>query len=263
MIDTASKKVQINQIVRSQLPSFVSEENPLFVDFLKQYYISQEYQGGSIDIITNLNSYQKAETFSGNDNLVGFTTCVGDVTTFDETITVSSTRGWPSKYGLLKIDDEIITYTGITTNSFTGCIRGFVGVENLHKSNQPESLVFQQTEADSHISSSRVLNLSNLFLQEFWKKTKNQFLPGFEDRTLDDAVDKANFLRQSKDFYASKGTDEAVKILFGVLFNKEAEVIKPIEYLIAPSDADYVVTYDLVAELISGDPLATIGQTLF
>ena len=263
MIDTASKKVQINQIVRSQLPSFVSEENPLFVDFLKQYYISQEYQGGPIDIITNLNEYQKVETYSGNDALTGFTTCVGDVTSFTDTINVTSTVGWPSKYGLLKIDNEIITYTGITTNSFTGCIRGFSGIESLQKSNQPESLVFTTSEADSHISSSRVVNLSNLFLQEFWKKTKNQFLPGFEDRTLDTAVDKANFLRQAKDFYASKGTDEAVKILFGVLFNKNADIIKPIDYLIAPSDADYVVTYDMVAELISGDPLSIIGQTLF
>ena len=263
MIDTTSKKVQINQIVKSQLPSFVSEENPLFVDFLKQSYISQEFQGGSIDIISNLNQYQKVETFSGNENLIGFTTCTTDVTSYDTVINVTSTDGWPDKYGLLKINDEIITYTGITTNSFTGCIRGFSGVENLHKSNQPETLVFTETDADSHVSSTRVLNLSNLFLQEFWKKTKTQFLPGFEDRKLDNAVDKANFLRQAKDFYASKGTDEAIKILFSVLYNVRAEVIKPIEYLISPSDADYVITYDLVAELISGDPIKTIGQTLY
>ena len=35
-IDTAAKKVQINKLVRSQVPSFVAEDNPLFVDFLKQ-----------------------------------------------------------------------------------------------------------------------------------------------------------------------------------------------------------------------------------
>jgi len=263
MIDTASKKVQINQIVRSQLPNFVSEDNPLFVDFLSEYYKSQEFQGGPIDIITNFNDYQKSETFSGDYSLVGFTTSVGKVQSYDTTINVVSTNGWPSKYGLLKIGDEIITYTGITTNSFTGCIRGFSGVENLHKSNQPETLVFSDTEAGQHISSSRVTNLSNLFLQEFWKKTKTQFLPGFEDRILSTKVDKANFLRQAKDFYASKGTDEAIKILFGVLYGQNADVIKPIEYLITPSDADYVVTVDLIAELISGDPKAVIGQTLY
>ena len=263
MIDTASKKVQINQIVRSQLPSFVSEDNPLFVDFLSEYYRSQEFQGGPIDIITNLNEYQKSESFSGQNSLVGFTTSVGDTQSYDTTINVVSTAGWPSKYGLLKIRDEIITYTGITTNSFTGCIRGFSGIDNLHSPVNSESLVFAETEASSHPASSKVTNLSNLFLQEFWKKTKNQFLPGFEDRTLTSDLDKANFLRQAKDFYASKGTDEAIKILFAVLFNKNAEVIKPIEYLISPSDADYVVTDDIVAELISGDPKNVIGQTLY
>ena len=40
-IDTAAKKVQINKLVSSQLPSFVVDDNPLNVDFLKQYYISQ------------------------------------------------------------------------------------------------------------------------------------------------------------------------------------------------------------------------------
>ena len=120
MIDTASKKVQINQIVRSQLPSFVQEESPLFIDFLKQYYLAQEYQGGPIDIITNLNEYQKVETFSGNDNLIGFTTCTSAVTSYDDTISVTSTAGWPQKYGLLKIGDEIITYTGVTTNTLLG-----------------------------------------------------------------------------------------------------------------------------------------------
>ena len=65
-IDTTAKKVQINKLVRSQLPSFVAEDNPQFVDFLKQYYISQEYQGGSIDIATNFNEYQKVDTFNEN-----------------------------------------------------------------------------------------------------------------------------------------------------------------------------------------------------
>ena len=109
----------------------------------------------------------------------------------------------------------------------------------------------------------RVINLSNLFLQEFWHKTKQLFMPGFEDRNLHSKVDKANFLRQAKDFYASKGTDQAIKILFGVLFDSRAEVIKPVEYLFAPSDADYVKTNDLIVERLSGNADNVVGQTLF
>ena len=262
MIDTSSQKIKIHQVINSQLPSFVQEENPLFVDFLKTYYLSQEYQGGNIDITQNLNEYQKSETFSGNENLVGFTTCTSEVTFYDSTINVTSTDGWPEKYGLLKINDEIISYTGKTKTSFTGCLRGFSGVENLHHSSDPNQLVFSQTSSNSHKINTQVINLSNLFLQEFWKKTKELFLPGFEDRTIASEVDKANFLRQAKDFYSSKGTDEAIRVLFKVLFAKDVDVIKPIDYLIASSDADYVVTEDIVVELISGDPSKIIGQTL-
>ena len=262
-IDTAAKKVQINKLVRSQVPSFIAEDNPLFVDFLKQYYISEESKGKSIDIITNFNDYQKADTYSETYNLIGFTTCTSLVNSYDATINVSSTDGWPSDYGLLKIDNEIITYTGITSTSFTGCVRGFCGVDNLKSPTNPESLVFSTTNASKHENESKVINLSNLFLQEFWQKTKQLFMPGFEDRNLHAKVDKATFLRQAKDFYASKGTDEAIKILFGVLFDSRAEVIKPIEYLFAPSDADYVKTNDLIVERISGNPEKVVGQTLF
>ena len=262
-IDTAAKKVQINKLVRSQVPSFVAEDNPLFVDFLKQYYISEENKGKSIDIITNFNDYQKADTYSENYNLIGFTTCTSLVNSYDATINVSSTDGWPSDYGLLKIDDEIITYTGITSTSFTGCVRGFCGVDNLKSPTNPESLVFSTSNSSKHENNSKVINLSNLFLQEFWHKTKQLFMPGFEDRNLHAKVDKANFLRQAKDFYASKGTDQAIKILFGVLFDSRAEVIKPIEYLFTPSDADYVKTNDIIVERLSGNADNVVGQTLF
>ena len=59
MIDTSFQKGKVNQVVFSQLPSFVQEENPLFVDFLKTYYTGQEYQGSNIDIAQNFNEYQK------------------------------------------------------------------------------------------------------------------------------------------------------------------------------------------------------------
>ena len=58
MITTGfDKKVQIQQIIDNQLPEFVLSESPKAVDFLKQYYISQEYQGGPVDLTDNLTEY--------------------------------------------------------------------------------------------------------------------------------------------------------------------------------------------------------------
>ena len=52
------KRVQINKVVKEQLPTHVRDDNPLVGEFLSQYYQAQEYQGAPIDIINNLDSYR-------------------------------------------------------------------------------------------------------------------------------------------------------------------------------------------------------------
>ena len=47
------KRVQINKVVKDQLPSYVRDDSPLVGEFLSAYYQGQEYQGGPIDIINN------------------------------------------------------------------------------------------------------------------------------------------------------------------------------------------------------------------
>ena len=128
MIGTGiDKRIQVQQIIENQLPEFIRSESPLAVDFLKQYYISQEHRGGVVDITDNLDQYIKLDNLTP-EVIVGVTTLSSGISTSDTTVTVSSTKGFPNEYGLFKINDEIITYTGITTNSFTGCVRGFSGI---------------------------------------------------------------------------------------------------------------------------------------
>ena len=52
----SEKRVKLNQIVKNQLPSYVQEDFPLVGNFLSQYYQGQEYQGGPIDLIQNIDS---------------------------------------------------------------------------------------------------------------------------------------------------------------------------------------------------------------
>ena len=261
MIQTSITKVKVSEVVQGQIPEHIDVENPLFSEFLKQYYISQEFQGGVIDIADNLSDYKKLD-FLNNENLIGFTSLTNFTNANEETIFVESTKGWPRQYGLLKIDDEIITYSGIGSTSFIGCTRGFSGIENNSKTNQPEFLTFSQTGVSTHKEDSRVTNLSNVFLNTFLKKLKNQFLPGFAERSINTNVNQANFIRQAKDFYKSKGTEEAFKILFGALFNEKVEMVQPSKFLIRPSDADFIVNDILVCEAIKGDPEKIKGQSL-
>ena len=126
----SEKRVQLNNIVKSQLPNYVRDEFPLIEESLEQYYIAQEFQGAPVDLIQNIDKYIKIDETT---NLTESAFIGVGIDEFDETITVSGslspqgTRGFPDSYGLLQIGDEIITYTGKTDFSFTGCIRGFSG----------------------------------------------------------------------------------------------------------------------------------------
>jgi len=243
------KRVKIQSIVESQIPEFLNDDSPLFREFLEQYYISQEHQTGVVDLAVNLQQYKSIDNFNNETfyTTVGVCTISSDVTSFDDTIPVNHTIGFPQKYGLLKIDDEIITYTGITTNSFTGCVRGFSGIDQ-HSNN--ESFIFSKTDSASHNKAGIVTNLNLLFFNEIFKKFKTQFLPGFEDRQFVKGLNLKNILSRAKDFYITKGTDTSYKILFNILFGKDIQVTKPQDYLLRPSDNNYLVTKNILVEQI-------------
>ena len=100
----------------------------------------------------------------------------------------------------MKIGDEVITYTGKTQSSFTGCIRGFVGVTSYKSDSVPGELVFNSTSSAEHKDGATIENLSCLFLKEFLNKTKIQFLPGLSDRPLSSRCKSECFHKASKRF---------------------------------------------------------------
>lgn len=263
MIETGfENRVKIQQVIDSQLPEFILDESPKTSEFLKQYYISQEYQGGSVDIVENLDQYLKLDTLTP-EVVVGSTTLSEDISDSSKIISVNSTKGFPQKYGLLKIDDEIITYTGLTTNTFIGCIRGFSGITNYHQDLNSEELVFSTSESSSHEQFSKVENLSSLFLQEFYKKIKYNLTPGLENLNFVSDLNVGNFIKESNTLYKSKGTNESFRILFNILFGETPKIIDLENYLLKPSSANYLRRNIVVAESISGNLENLSGQTIF
>ena len=208
----------------------------------------------------NIDQYNSIDTLIGRiDN----TTLTADVETYELDISVASTEGFPDSYGLLRIGNEVISYTGRTSTKFTGCVRGFSGVTSYKNPSEKDSLVFSNTLAENHSNGDTVTNLSVLFLQEFLKKVKTQIAPGFEDRELSTELNQRLFLKQTKDFYSSKGTDISFQILFGALFGESVEVVKPRDLLVQPSDAQYRISKDIVVEAIEGNPEDLKSKTLF
>ena len=272
----SDKKVKISNILGSQIPDFIQADNPLFIEFLNQYYESEEREYGSTYLSDHISSLKKISTIA-DISLVEKQTVPAPNSTnpespivltsltyaYDDVINVNQTTGFPDKYGLLKIDNEIITYTGKTATSFTGCIRGFSGVSSLETPGNPQFFTFSDTNASSHEVSSTVINLSFVFITQFYKKYRYNFLPGLEGRNFSYGLNIENILSRARDFYSSKGTDSSLQILFQVLYGELVEIIKPFEQTIMPSEAEYDISDNIVIEVISGDPLNLVGVKIY
>ena len=199
----AVDRVKFQDVVTTQLPRYVREDFPLLADFLQQYYVSQEYQGGTVDLIQNIDQYVKLDqlcnlkttTVLGQN--IGFTS-----TTINAGSNGNWTDGFPENNGLIQIGDEIIRYDYKDDFKFYNCTRGFSGITSYIAPNEPDQLIFDTSEAEEHEEGDTIHNLNIIFLQEFLKKVKGQFTPGFGNRSLYSELDEKNFLFVADSFYS-------------------------------------------------------------
>ena len=91
----AEQRVLFSNVVQNQVPAYVKEDFPLLVDFLKQYYIGQEYQGGPVDLIQNIDKYIK---LNENTNLVDSVILGSDIS-FNDSICVRKTNCSCGRFG--------------------------------------------------------------------------------------------------------------------------------------------------------------------
>ena len=248
-------KINLFQKIKDSLPVFIKEDFPLFGELLEEYYISLEKQSGSYDILNRIDEYVKLDQLT---SITESTILTINLDFSDTNIEVESTEGFPEKYGLIKINNEIIAYKEKTDRFFVDCYRGFSGVDSLDN-----GLNFSTTNVNLHSSSSKVYNLSALFLVEFLRKLKLQLLPGFDGITFNSNLNESIFIKQSSDFYKSKGADGSFKILFAALFGEEVKIIRPRDDVFEPSKSIYKVTNDIVVESISGNPEDCLNRTVY
>ena len=83
-------RIKFQNIVESQVPDFVRDDFPLLSDFLKQYYISQEFESGTYDLIQNIDQYVKIDELT---NLTTSTELGEDLSYTNTSIKVSNNAG--------------------------------------------------------------------------------------------------------------------------------------------------------------------------
>ena len=62
----AVKTKRISTLIETQLPAFITDEYELFSKFVQKYYEAQEVQGGTLDIINNIQKYADIDYYEKN-----------------------------------------------------------------------------------------------------------------------------------------------------------------------------------------------------
>ena len=112
------KTKRISTLIESQLPEFITSEYELFSKFIQKYYEQQEVQGGTLDIITNIENYADIDYYEQNI-LRQHDTLDVSITGTDDTIVLQDATSFPKQDGYVRIDDEIIFYATRTCLLYT------------------------------------------------------------------------------------------------------------------------------------------------
>ena len=259
----AVKTKRISTLIETQLPSFITDEYELFSKFVQKYYEAQEVQGGTLDVINNLQKYADIDFYEKNI-LKQHDSLAGSITASDTTITVTDAQSFPKKNGYVRIDDEIIFYATRTDTELQECSRGVSG--NTSLGDLYEASNFTSTDAAAHVAGQKVYNVSNLFLYALVKNFENQYLGSFPEKYLKGEVDKRTLIKNIQKFYKAKGTKSSIQFIFNTIVSKEAnnkpEVYKPRDFTYKSSDSDWVSVFALKCKLVSGNPKNLIGKKI-
>ena len=259
----AVKTKRISTLIETQLPAFITDEYELFSKFVQKYYEAQEVQGGTLDVINNLQKYADIDYYEKNI-LTQHDSLASSISDSDTTITVTDAQSFPKKNGYIRIDNEIIFYATRTDTEFQECSRGVSG--NTSLGDLYEASNFTSTDAAPHNAGQKVLNVSNLFLYAFVKNFESQYLGSFPEKYLRGEVDKRTLIKNIQKFYKAKGTTSSIKFIFNTIVakdvNNKPEVYKPRDFTYKSSDADWISVYALKCKLVSGDVNNLIGKKI-
>jgi len=264
----ANFKDKISNLINSQVPDFVLEDHPLFLDFIKAYYQLMESAEIKLTNIGDPDHLVLEGTTAAKIVLDGTNVSKDDG---EDNVLLEDTS-----YGDF-INGETITgsTSGVTTTVIIEDVDGggrlFVAHQN--KFIEGELIIGSSSGAEATIGKYRanpVQNIQQLLdyadvdksISGFLSKFRNSFLTSVPD-TLHGDIDKRQLIKNIKSLYQSKGTKRASEIFFKLLFNEDAEIRYPKDEMLRVSDGKWD-TKKIIRCLALGtsEPTNLIGQTI-
>ena len=267
---------KISNLINTQIPEFVLQEHPKFVEFLKSYYTfmeSAEISVTSVEVTDGL----RLESEITTDNSV----ILLDASRLDTDRTQLDSGDKlmleDSTYGKFTRGETITGQTSKATSAILNedLANGKLYISAQNKFIEGEILIGSNSNAQCILGNYRpnpVNNIQELLdfrdpdkvVSNFLTKFRNEFLNTIPEN-LDTALDKRNLIKNIKSVYRAKGTSRGHQIFFRMLFGEPSETVYPREQMLRVSDGKWTtnkVLRTIQGTNIAGDTSLLIGRTI-
>jgi len=268
----ATFKDKITNLINSQVPDFIVQDHPKFLEFVKAYYTFMESAELRVTSVqTTEGILLETETNQENNLLLDASRLDTDRTQLDagDKIILES-----STYGKFTRGETI---TGQTSNATAVILSEDLTNDRLFISAQDkfidgETILGNSSNASATINSYRpnpVNNIQDLLnfrdpdkvISSFLTKFRNEFLNTLPE-TLSSNVDKRKLIKNVKSLYRAKGTSRGHELFFRLLFNENSETIYPRDQVLRASDGKWDSNLILRAIATIGDTQNLIGRQI-
>ena len=263
---------KLTNLINSQVPQFVLQDHPNFVEFLKAYYKFMESAELSVTVTESTDGIILESETDIQDLLIINASKIGsNITPIDEgdKILLES-----SSYGKFTNGETIV---GQTSHATSVILAEDLDNNRLFISAQDkfligETVVGQTSNAVGTVNNYRpnpVENIQDLLnfrdpdkvISNFLGHFKNEFLNTLP-KSIEQYSNIRNLIKNIKYIYGLKGTAEGNNLFFGLLFNETATTTYPREQIIRASDGKWNTSTILRAVTVEGETNKLIGRTI-
>ena len=260
---------KLSPLVSRQFPQHIQANNPLLVEFVKQYYSFMDSAQLTLSSVTDSDQIlleTETESFlaldgtddSGNNANDYILDEEGTVGEFSKGETITGTTSGETATILAEDTDNLKLYISantkfVTGETVTGGTSGAQGVVGSYRANPNESI-------------SQILEYADVndTLDDFFLQFRNSFLQTIPNDLTSD-LNKRQLTKNILSLYKRKGTKKGHEIFFRALFNETPELYYPTVDLLRVSDGKFNTQNVLKTTLVSpsdGDMTKLVGQTI-
>lgn len=263
---------KISNLITSQVPDFVLEDHPKFVQFLKSYYTFMESAELTVIGTERTDGIQlETETNQENRLVLDASKIDGDRTQLDagdKILLESSVYGKFTRGEIIRGTTSKATATVLSEDLSNN--RLFISAQD--KFIIDETVIGLTSGASTTVKNYKpnpVTNIQDLLnfrdpdktISNFLTKFRNEFLNTIPEE-LNANINKRNLIKNIKSLYRLKGTNTGHQIFFRILFGLESETTYPREQILRVSDGKWNTSKILRVISTAGDMVDLIGRTI-